>query len=501
MKSFIDHLLDEAKKANTASTRAELSNRPRKELTGADADKKKKESDDAWERLMAHAAKKKANEEVITEGAYEKAEENKKSADAAKAQGDMFAHHMHMADHHDNLAQWHGEKGRHGEADRHAEKAEKHHEEAMKLKESFGPMVAGRKSDRDPSNDNERGLGSLVPSKAPKKPLSDLQKLKRKNSARKVKESVELDEAKDHTIEAHGIKGMKGTPWRKTFKSHEHLNDWADKNDSVEVHGTRDLEGTKKKTNEEVDLDEAKLSKGKALAAAINKANKDRKDPQRYSNREFQDKIDQKMKAVGRENDHKKFAEPHLKEQKVELDEGLNPSEIASNPRMYSAADVKKAFYHKKATESEKQSLAKRLDRYHGSKDWRKPVKEHIEQLDELSSDTLQSYKDKAMKSAEDQASKGNYKKSTNRLMGHMKATGKQMSKLFKKEEIERCEVCGKVACECDDSHGFVEGKKPGHLNPGWMLKVDPELAKKVADNKKKFKSFKDTVGKKIETK
>lgn len=75
----------------------------------------------------------------ITEGAYgpyEKAQENKRSADAAKKQGDMFAHHLHMADHHDNLAQWHGEKGRHGEADRHAEKSEKHHEEAMKLKES-----------------------------------------------------------------------------------------------------------------------------------------------------------------------------------------------------------------------------------------------------------------------------------------------------------------------------------------------------------------------------
>lgn len=50
--------LDEAKKANSASARAELAKRPAKPLTGADADKKKKESDDAWERLMAHAASK-----------------------------------------------------------------------------------------------------------------------------------------------------------------------------------------------------------------------------------------------------------------------------------------------------------------------------------------------------------------------------------------------------------------------------------------------------------
>ena len=76
-------------------------------------------------------------EEVVTEemGAYEKSEENKRSADDAKKQGDMFAHHLHMADHHDNLAQWHSSKGRHGEADRHAEKSEQHHEKAMGFKE------------------------------------------------------------------------------------------------------------------------------------------------------------------------------------------------------------------------------------------------------------------------------------------------------------------------------------------------------------------------------
>lgn len=67
--------------------------------------------------------------------AHAKSEENKKSADAAHKQGDMFAHHMHMADHHDNLSQWHSEKGRHGVADSHAAKAEEHHEKAMSLKE------------------------------------------------------------------------------------------------------------------------------------------------------------------------------------------------------------------------------------------------------------------------------------------------------------------------------------------------------------------------------
>jgi hypothetical protein len=67
--------------------------------------------------------------------AYAKAEENKRSADAAKKQGDMFAHHLHMADHHDNLAQWHSEKGRHSVADTHAAKSEEHHDLAMQHKD------------------------------------------------------------------------------------------------------------------------------------------------------------------------------------------------------------------------------------------------------------------------------------------------------------------------------------------------------------------------------
>ena len=75
------------------------------------------------------------NEAKSTSGVYEKSEENKRSADAAKKQGDMFAHHMHMADYHDNLAQWHSEEGRHNISDSHAEKSEKHHDQAMKLKE------------------------------------------------------------------------------------------------------------------------------------------------------------------------------------------------------------------------------------------------------------------------------------------------------------------------------------------------------------------------------
>ena len=69
--------------------------------------------------------------------------------------------------------------------------------------------------------------------------------------------------------------------------------------------------------------------------------------------------------------------------EEVELDEAIDPSEIASNPRMYNADTAKKAYYHKKATDSDKASLERHLDRHHGNKEWRKPVKEEADKKKE----------------------------------------------------------------------------------------------------------------------
>ena len=45
-------------------------------------------------------------------------------------------------------------------------------------------------------------------------------------------------EKKTSRIEAHGVKGVKGWAWRKTFSSPEALMAWADHHDA-EVHATR----------------------------------------------------------------------------------------------------------------------------------------------------------------------------------------------------------------------------------------------------------------------
>ena len=66
------------------------------------------------------------------------------------------------------------------------------------------------------------------------------------------------------------------------------------------------------------------------------------------------------------------------------------------------------------------------------------------ETINELSSDTLQSYKEKAKKSADELTAKGEHGKALGRTMSRMKATGKQMTKTtasikkaLNKEEVE----------------------------------------------------------------
>jgi hypothetical protein len=133
-------------------------------------------------------------------------------------------------------------RSKHG--DKKVDKAFGFNKEEAELGEASNDYFARRKREED-----------IISGKKParKKTPAQTSDYQNRRDKEKMKEEVELDEAaQGHTIEAHGIRGMKGTPWRKTFKSHEHLSDWADKNDSVEVHATRELDGVKKKTNEEL---------------------------------------------------------------------------------------------------------------------------------------------------------------------------------------------------------------------------------------------------------
>ena len=99
---------------------------------------------------------------------YDKAEENRRSADSAKEQGDMFAYHLHMSDHHDNMADWHDSKGRHGSVDAHLNKAHAHRNSAMALKE--GTI--------QPSGDDSISTSTSAPSASTAKDTSMSKKIK-----------------------------------------------------------------------------------------------------------------------------------------------------------------------------------------------------------------------------------------------------------------------------------------------------------------------------------
>lgn len=209
-----------------------------------------------------------------------------------------------------------------------------------------------------------------------------------KISINALKEEVEkIDANKNGKIDAHDFKKLRGEQAEKCpecGKMHEkgecemdekYVSDaqrkavWASKNE--------------KGVKEEVELDEANFAATmkKAIAAHERGDHKrakyhlDNAKTARYAmksteiskNKEMLDKYE-KLRGMAEE---------------VELDEALDPSEIASNPKMYDAATVKKAYYHKSVSAQDKQYLERHLDRHHGNKEWRKPVKEDVEQIDE----------------------------------------------------------------------------------------------------------------------
>lgn len=183
--------------------------------------------------------------------------------------------------------------------------------------------------------------------------------------------------AQGHTIEATGIRGMKGTTWRKTFKSHEHLSDWADKNDSIEVHAVRDLEGVKRKTNEE------------ALSEAADQ---------------------HKVVVTVSEKDHPMVSKRLEKQQKRVIVSAKDKDEAVAKAKKF----YTKQGYHVHDAE------------YHSAQP--KSSLKTEETIDELSTGTLTSYKKKAGESATVADKAGDTAKGHKRFKGIMKATFKQFA-------------------------------------------------------------------------
>ena len=129
---------------------------------------------------------------------------------------------------------------------------------------------------------------------------------------------------------------------------------------------------------------------------------------------------------------------------KEDLDEALDPSEIAGNPKMYDAATVKKAYYHKGATADDKKSLERHLDRHHGNTEWRKSLKEEVETLEE---NHLQDYR-RYTQAAKNAHAKGDHdiakaaeEKASKAAANYTRVTGKKPT--FN-EEVEQIDELSK---------------------------------------------------------
>ena len=108
------------------------------------------------------------------------------------------------------------------------------------------------------------------------------------------------------------------------------------------------------------------------------------------------------------------------------------------------------------------------------------------ESINELSSDLLQRYKDKARKSADELTAKGEHGKALDRTMSRMKANGKQIEK-----------TASGIKKALNKEEALSEGPKSAGI--GWMLKKDEHLKAVIAKHREKMKAFKAHVGKKIE--
>jgi hypothetical protein len=362
------------------------------------------------------------NEELVVEesDAYAKSEENKRSADAAKKQGDMFAHHLHMADHHENLAQWHGEKGRHSTADSHAEKAEKHHELAMqhKMKKEETELDEATPYYNKPSWIKKMSQAAKQERLAREK--------KEKEAKPQVKEQSELEEGEermdrsDYKVSPSGRKTHK----QITFKDgsttgnekedemkEEKMSDADMKERERIVKGMKkNISGFKAKYGERAKevmyatatkmamKEESELEEQAPVAPSLMKhrISVTVSDPDHTMVSKRKEKIQKTVIVTHSDNKQgaQKVGEKFYKKKgyvvhdshhagmvnEEKLEEALDPSEIAGNPKMYDASTVKKAYYHKSTSASDKESLASHLDRHHGNKEWRKPVKEELDE-------------------------------------------------------------------------------------------------------------------------
>ena len=137
---------------------------------------------------------------------------------------------------------------------------------------------------------------------------------------------------------------------------------------------------------------------------------------------------------------------------------------------------------------------------YEGGKKWTGDSVEHSDDtnvISEISSATLDSYKEKAKKSADELSSKGEYRKSTNRWSNVMKATGKQIDKTTAdiKKSLNKEETVSEVAPPGFEGTVKAMKKHKDIDNPwalAWSMKNKGYKSHKKSDGTPKNENYQD---------
>lgn len=219
----------------------------------------------------------------------------------------------------------------------------------------------------------------------------------------------------DHPHSVH----INGKKW-KTFGSHSHATNVAKKIKGATVHKEVELE-------EAFDPSEVagnpKVYSSEIVKKAYyhkNATAEDKKSLERHLDRHHGNKEWRKSVKESEESDkHYKEAEDHLSKAN---DADAKGDKKSFHAHMANHHDAMSEWHESKGRSASADKHAEKADYHH-----EKSLKEQT--ITELSSNLLQRYKDKAMKSVDALNSKGKHKKANDRLLAHMKATGKQIEK------------------------------------------------------------------------
>ena len=250
----------------------------------------------------------------------------------------------------------------------------------------------------------------------------------------------DMDEKKP--VYAQGVKGMKSKPFTKKFKSMDHYNKWADSEHSSD----HEVHRVYQESTDTCSACGQTPCNCTHINEEVHRVGVTVSDPNHTMVSQRKEKVQKFVRIKGGSHaDAVERAKKHFKSkgwkvhdaehagmvhEEVELEEAKTPAEKMDFQRMMAGA-MSRDEYNKKY---KKGKYAQKSGKYKVDPSGiyhnliKTAVKEES-QIDELSNATLQSYKDKAMKSADELAAKGQHSKANDRYMKHMQASGKQISR------------------------------------------------------------------------